>query len=115
MIGSVAFDFLPFLLIRSVGRPFYSRSSRSRYVRSYGSPFASDDVEFDSLSFADRSDRFLGIILGDDRLVDEQILLRVVSDDESVSGLGVEPPDGSCDSGSDQLFRSLLAGFFRRN
>ena len=101
-----------------VRRSFDRYSFGSGNVGRFVSLFADDDVEFHDLAVAHRPDGLFGVIFDDGGLVDEDILFRVVSVDEAVAGLDVEPLDGAGDFGGDDLFGLLvfdgavLAGLF---
>ena len=93
--------------ISRVGRSDDRYSFRSGNVCCFGTVFPSKNVKFDDLAFAERLDGFFGVVFDDCRLVNEYISLGVVSVDESVAVLDIEPLDGSRDFEGDDIFRIL--------
>lgn len=61
---------------------------------------ADDDVEFDNLTVAHGTHGLLRVVAYDGRLMDEHVLVRVVTVDEAVAVLNVEPFHHTDDLGS---------------
>ena len=60
------------------------------------------------LSISYRSDGLLGIVLDDGCLVNEHVFFCVISVDEAVTRLDIEPLDSSADFGGNNLLGLLL-------
>lgn len=75
----------------------YRFSIRSSYIGGFISFVAQDHIEFDNLAVANRSYRFLWIVLNDSGLMYEHIFLGVVAVDETIATLYIEPLDSSSD------------------
>lgn len=75
----------------------YRFSIRSSYIGGFISFVAQDNIEFDNFSVANRSYRFLWIILNDSGLMYEYIFLGIIAVDETIATLYIEPLDSSSD------------------
>merc|ERR1719412_1514794 len=92
-----------------IGRSFYRSSLRPRNIGCLVAFFANHNVKLDNLAIADRPDSFLWVVLDDSGLVNKDIFLGVISVDESVSRLDVEPLHCAAHLGG-LLLHSLLLG-----
>merc|ERR1719458_2507946 len=91
-----------------VGRSLYRGSLGPGHVASL-IPLLSDyNVKLNHLSVSDRSHCLLRVVLDDGGLMDEDIFLRIIPIDETVTRLDVEPFHGSRDLGGYHLLHHLL-------
>lgn len=98
----------PASAVGGVGRALDGRALGAGDVGRLVALLADDDVELDDFAVADRAHGLLGVVLLDGRLVDEHVLLGVVTVDEAVTALDVEPLDRAGDLGGDDLLGLLF-------
>ena len=79
-------------------------AARPRDVGRLGALLAGDDVELDLLAVADAAQVLARVVARDRRLVDEHVLLGVVTLDEAVAVLDVEPLHRAHDIRQDDLY-----------
>lgn len=75
----------------------YALSLRSSYIGGFIPFIAQNNVKFNHFTIADGSYSLLGVVLNDCRLVNKHILLGVISVDETIATLYVEPLDSARD------------------
>jgi hypothetical protein len=94
--------------ICSIGRSFDRSSLWPRDVGSLVALLPDHNVKLNNLAIADRPDGFLRVVLDDGSLVNKDIFLGVISVDESISRLDVEPFHRAAHLGGDHLLYRLL-------
>jgi hypothetical protein len=94
-----------------VGRTADWFAVRTGHIRRFVTLLADDDAELHDFTVANRTDGFLRVVLDDGRLVHEHILLGVISIDEAITALNIEPFHSSSDFTGDHFL--LFVGFRR--
>jgi hypothetical protein len=88
-------------------------TARTGHVRCFGSLLSFDHIEFDFFFVAQTSQILVRVVLGDCRLMYENILVGVQTIDETVSVLDVEPFDLAFHAGGEDFLLHLFFALVR--